>query len=38
LDEPAAGLNPAEKEQLCALIQQLRRRYQLTMMSITSHC
>ena len=37
LDEPAAGLNPAEKEQLCALIQQLRQRHQLTVLIIEHH-
>ncbi|MEY2645412.1 MAG: hypothetical protein RLZZ124_1877 [Cyanobacteriota bacterium] len=37
LDEPAAGLNPAEKEQLCALIQALRQRHQLTVMIIEHH-
>jgi branched-chain amino acid transport system ATP-binding protein len=37
LDEPAAGLNPSEKEQLCGLIQQLRQRHQLTVMVIEHH-
>ena len=37
LDEPAAGLNPAEKEQLCGLIQALRQRHQLTVMIIEHH-
>ena len=37
LDEPAAGLNPAEKEQLCVLIQLLRQRHQLTVMIIEHH-
>ena len=37
LDEPAAGLNPAEKEQLCELIQELRQRHQLTLMVIEHH-
>lgn len=37
LDEPAAGLNPFEKEQLCELIQQLRHRHQLTLMIIEHH-
>ena len=34
LDEPAAGLNPVEKDQLCGLIQALRRNHQLTLMII----
>ncbi|NDC33972.1 MAG: ABC transporter ATP-binding protein [Synechococcaceae bacterium WB9_2_112] len=37
LDEPAAGLNPAEKEGLCALIQELRQRHRLTVMIIEHH-
>lgn len=37
LDEPAAGLNPAEKEQLCGLIQALRQRHGLTVMVIEHH-
>lgn len=37
LDEPAAGLNPAEKDQLCQLIGQLRERYQLTVLIIEHH-
>ena len=37
LDEPAAGLNPAEKENLCALIAQLREHHQLTVMVIEHH-
>ena len=37
LDEPAAGLNPAEKDQLCDLIQQMRDRHQLTVMIIEHH-
>ena len=37
LDEPAAGMNPAEKEELCALIQQLRQRFQLTVLIIEHH-
>jgi branched-chain amino acid transport system ATP-binding protein len=37
LDEPAAGLNPSEKELLCALIQTLRQRHQLTVMIIEHH-
>ncbi len=37
LDEPAAGLNPAEKDQLCQLIGELRQRHQLTVMIIEHH-
>lgn len=37
LDEPAAGLNPAEKNQLCQLIGHLRQRHQLTVMIIEHH-
>ena len=37
LDEPAAGLNPSEKESLCGLIQQLRERHRLTVMIIEHH-
>jgi branched-chain amino acid transport system ATP-binding protein len=37
LDEPAAGLNPAEKEGLCHLIGTLRARHQLTVMIIEHH-
>lgn len=37
LDEPAAGLNPAEKDQLCQLIGSLRQRHQLTVMIIEHH-
>jgi branched-chain amino acid transport system ATP-binding protein len=37
LDEPAAGLNPSEKAELCALIQELRQRHQLTVMIIEHH-
>jgi len=37
LDEPAAGLNPAEKESLCALIAHLREHHQLTVMVIEHH-
>jgi branched-chain amino acid transport system ATP-binding protein len=37
LDEPAAGLNPAEKDQLCQLIGALRQRHQLTVMIIEHH-
>jgi len=34
LDEPAAGLNPSEKDTLCELIAGLRQRHQLTVMII----
>lgn len=37
LDEPAAGLNPSEKERLGRLIADLRRRHQLTVMIIEHH-
>ena len=37
LDEPAAGLNPSEKEGLCDLIHALRRRHGLTVMVIEHH-
>ncbi len=37
LDEPAAGLNPSEKDGLCGLIQQLRDRHQLSVMVIEHH-
>jgi len=37
LDEPAAGLHPAEKEALCDLIAGLRARHQLTVMVIEHH-
>jgi len=34
LDEPAAGLNPQESEELMHLIQDIRRRFQLTILLI----
>ncbi len=34
LDEPAAGLNPQETEELMRLIQDIRRRFQLTILLI----
>ena len=34
LDEPAAGLNPQESEELMRLIQDIRRRFQLTILLI----
>jgi branched-chain amino acid transport system ATP-binding protein len=37
LDEPAAGMNPAEKDDLCGLIGQLRSRHQLSVMVIEHH-
>ena len=37
LDEPAAGMNPTEKDQLGHLIAELRRRHQLTMLVIEHH-
>ena len=37
LDEPAAGLNPAEKDQLCQLIGDLRQRHQLSVLIIEHH-
>jgi branched-chain amino acid transport system ATP-binding protein len=37
LDEPAAGLNPSEKEGLCGLIEEIRERHQLTVMIIEHH-
>jgi branched-chain amino acid transport system ATP-binding protein len=37
LDEPAAGMNPSEKEQLCALLAALRERHQLTLVVIEHH-
>ena len=37
LDEPAAGLNPSEKDDLCQLIAELRQRHQLTVMIIEHH-
>jgi len=37
LDEPAAGMNPAEKDELCALIARLREQFQLTVLIIEHH-
>jgi len=37
LDEPAAGMNPREKELLCELLAQLRQRHQLTLVVIEHH-
>jgi branched-chain amino acid transport system ATP-binding protein len=37
LDEPAAGMNPAEKDGLCELISRLRHRFSLTVLIIEHH-
>lgn len=37
LDEPAAGMNPAEKDDLTGLIRRLRERYSLTILLIEHH-
>ncbi len=37
LDEPAAGMNPAEKDDLCDLIRRLRERFRLTVLIIEHH-
>jgi branched-chain amino acid transport system ATP-binding protein len=37
LDEPAAGMNPSEKEDLCRLLLTLRQRHGLTLMLIEHH-
>ena len=37
LDEPAAGMNPKETEELTAFIRQIRERYQLTVFMIEHH-
>ena len=37
LDEPAAGMNPAEKDDLSALIRSLRERFALTVLIIEHH-
>ncbi len=37
LDEPAAGMNPAEKEELRALIKRLTQQFQLTVLIIEHH-
>jgi branched-chain amino acid transport system ATP-binding protein len=34
LDEPAAGLNPQESDELMRLIQDIRKRFQLTILLI----
>ncbi len=37
LDEPAAGMNPAEKESLCQLIRRLHEVFELTVVLIEHH-
>jgi len=37
LDEPAAGMNPGEKQELSGLIRRLRREHQLTVLIIEHH-
>jgi len=37
LDEPAAGMNPAEKDDLSGLIRRLRERFSLTILLIEHH-
>jgi branched-chain amino acid transport system ATP-binding protein len=37
LDEPAAGMNPSEKQELAGLIRQIRQRHQLTVLIIEHH-
>jgi branched-chain amino acid transport system ATP-binding protein len=37
LDEPAAGMNPSEKQELAALIRRLRSEHQLTVLIIEHH-
>ncbi len=37
LDEPAAGMNPAEKDDLTGLIRRLRQRFSLTILLIEHH-
>jgi len=37
LDEPAAGMNPGEKEELSGLIQRLRQQFALTLLVIEHH-
>jgi ABC-type multidrug transport system ATPase subunit len=37
LDEPAAGLNPVEKQSLRELVQLLRQQFQLTVLIIEHH-
>jgi branched-chain amino acid transport system ATP-binding protein len=37
LDEPAAGMNPQETQELCEFIRQIRDRYKLTIFLIEHH-
>jgi len=37
LDEPAAGMNPAEKDDLCGLIDRIRDHFALTVLIIEHH-
>jgi len=37
LDEPAAGMNPAEKDELCSLILRIRSHFSLTVLIIEHH-
>ncbi len=37
LDEPAAGMNPSEKQQLSAFVKEIRRRFDLTVLLIEHH-
>ena len=37
LDEPAAGMNPHEKDQLCELIRQIQTQFKLTILIIEHH-
>ena len=37
LDEPAAGMNPSEKQELCGLIRRIRQDHQLTLLIIEHH-
>ncbi len=37
LDEPAAGMNHAEKKQLSAFIQDIRNRFEVTILLIEHH-
>jgi branched-chain amino acid transport system ATP-binding protein len=37
LDEPAAGMNPSEKQQLSTFIREIRERFNLTILLIEHH-
>ncbi|AFY61661.1 ABC transporter ATP-binding protein [Synechococcus sp. PCC 6312] len=37
LDEPAAGMNPTEKQELCEFIRQIQKTFQLTIVLIEHH-